>query len=171
MNEEKFVSFYLDDAMYVINIMIVREISRDMGILHVNQAPDFIRGLLNLRGQIATILDIGIRLGLEPRKIVSLSRCIILKTLSEQEDYLGDETSSRGTAEDAVGLLVDRVGDIIRISSDEIESPPANVIDGNMKYIGGVVKLRDEVMVIINTEGILSIAPSSLKTPPLLQPN
>jgi len=157
MAERQFSSFYVGEALFGLDILLVREITRNPGITKVDQAPDFVQGLLHLRGQIVTVLDLGVRLGLEIRTITEYSRCIVLKNSGELAVYRNAGELEDETTEDSIGLLVDLTGDAVRINSEEIAPSPANVRGIDAKYIKGVAKLADNLMIIINTGKILKM--------------
>ena len=136
MKSRQFVTFGIDDYLLGIDILKVREINRVLDITPVQHARTYVRGLINLRGQTVTVFDLGRRLGLALREIAEESHNIILKN-------------------DAVGLLVDSIGDVVMAQDDEIEQPPANVGGIEGRFIEGVVKLREELLVILSAEKIL----------------
>jgi len=135
MNSRQFVTFRIDDYFLGIDILKVREINRVLDITPVQHARDHIRGLINLRGQTVTVFDLGVRLGLTRRKITEESHNIILKN-------------------DLVGLLVDSIGDVVEAQNHAIENPPANVGGIEGKFVEGVVKLA-ELLVLLSPEKIL----------------
>jgi purine-binding chemotaxis protein CheW len=136
MTTHQFITFRIDEYLAGIDILRVREINRLVDITPVQHAPDYIRGLINLRGQTVTVFDLGIRLGLAPRKITEETHNIIIKS-------------------DSVGLLVDCIGDVVEAKSDEIKTPPANLGGITRKFIESVVKLEKELMIVLSSEKIL----------------
>jgi len=150
--EKQFTTFYLGNAIFGIDILLMREINRHLDITPVKQAPEHVRGLLNLRGQIVTILDLGVKLSLAPRVIGTASRCLVLKTNAELQDKgnLQDSTSP-----DVVGLLVDRVGEMVSVDEKGILPPPSNVGGVDRKYLNGIVQLEQELMATLNLRQIL----------------
>jgi len=133
---KQFVAFRIDDYLMGIDILKVREVNLLLDITAVQDSSDFVRGLINLRGQIVTVLDLGVTLGRSKRKITEKSHNIILKT-------------------DDVGILVDSIGEVIEVSRDEIEMPPANMDSVSLKYIESVIKLETELMMIVSPEKVL----------------
>ncbi len=136
MSTGQFVTFRIDDHLLGIDVLMVREINRVLNITPVQHAQDYVRGLINLRGQTVTVIDLGVRLGLGPRTIGAASHNVILKN-------------------DVVGLLVDSIGDVVQAEEDEVELPPANAgrIDG--AFMDGVIKLKHELLVVLSTKKIL----------------
>ena len=154
MSEMQFSTFYLDNARFGVDIILVREINRQLQITPVHKLSEYVRGLINLRGQIVTVLDLGIKLGIGAREITEHSRCIILKTredmaLQDLQSRLGDEAPT-----DLVGLLVDRIGDVVTIDHTDIESPPANVGEIDGTFMNGVVKLDGELLSILKLQKV-----------------
>ncbi|OPZ20840.1 MAG: Chemotaxis protein CheW [candidate division BRC1 bacterium ADurb.BinA364] len=153
--ERQFSTFFIGDDLFGIDILMVNEINRNLDITPVEKAPDYVRGLMNLRGQIVTVLDLGVRLGMGPREIGSKSRCIVLKVSSDLKAHQAAGRLRDDTANDVVGLLVDRVGDMVAVDEAEIEPPPANVNGVEGKYLSGVVKLPDALMVTLRAREVL----------------
>ena len=127
MPEKKFSSFYLGESLFGIDILLVREINRSVDITPVDLVSESILGLINLRGQLVTIFDLGTQLGLGKTDISKSSRCVVLKTTDEISGYQQSQQISDSTSEDMVGFMVDRIGDIITVDSQNIEPPPAQL--------------------------------------------
>ena len=133
---QQFVSFKMDNYLMGIDILKIREVIQLAEITRVQNSPDFIWGLMNLRGQTITVIDLGFVLGLSYRKITPGSHNIIMKHLD-------------------LSIVVDAVGDIIHIPGYGIEPCPAN-IDKNMgQYLKGVARLDNEVMAVLCPEKII----------------
>ena len=152
---EQFTTFYINESLYGINVRFVREINRNTDVTPVEMAPDYIRGLLNLRGQIVTVLDCGVRIGLPKKNIGATSRCIVLKTGDDLAKISDSNAGELQTSHDVIGLLIDKIGDMVTVSDDVIEPPPANSggIDG--KFFEGVIKLERELLVLLKLDEIL----------------
>jgi len=150
MAEKQYCTFYLGDALFGVDILRVREINRHLEMTKVHKVASHVRGLLNLRGQIVTVLDLGIRIGIGETKVKNESRSLILKSAFEA----GVEGASGSSTSNAVGLLVDKIGDVLKVDESAVESPPANigVIEG--KYIDGVIKMDSDVLSILNIETV-----------------
>ena len=131
----RYCTFYLGDECFALDILAVREVKRRVSITAVRGAPPAVRGLLNLRGQIATVIDPAVRLGQPPRELGASTRLIVLKTCDETGDEL-------------VGLCVDRIADVIAIADQEIEAFPCGeeastdgLISGVAQYAGESVRI------------------------------
>ena len=155
--ERQFATFFLGKARFGIDILMVREINRHLEITPAERAPDFVRGLLNLRGQIVTVIDLGIRLGLGPRVIGPESRCLVLKTSSDLTRHQAAGRLDDNTVEDVIGLLIDRVGDMVTVGDREMEPPPANISGVDGRFLAGVAKLDDGLMVALRAREVLGV--------------
>ena len=136
MSQRQFVTFRIGRHFLGIDILAVREIYHVLDMTPVPLGPDYIRGLINLRGQILTVFDLGSLLGLGPLNLGPETHNVILKN-------------------EAAALLVDAICDVIGAEADEIEPPPANVGGIEGEYIGGVIKLDDELLVILSVDKLL----------------
>jgi len=136
MTSRQFVTFRIDEHLVGIDILKVREINRVLEITPVQHAPAYVRGLVNLRGQTVTVFDLGVRLGLPPRSITETSHNVILKP-------------------DDIGLLVDRIGDVEEAEETAVEAPPANLNRIGAAFIECVVRLKDDLVLVLSPEKIL----------------
>lgn len=134
-------TFYLGDAICGIDILDIREINKKMDMTLVPQAPDYVRGILNLRGQIVTVIDLHKKLGLGESTLDGQARNIIVNSANE-----------------SIGLLVSRIGDVITAKKDEIEPPPANIGDLQGTYFTGVTKMSSHLVGILDLKRVLEDA-------------
>ncbi len=152
MGEIGFCSFRLDSERYAIDILTVQEVNKQCHVTPAMGAPSWVRGLLNLRGQVVTVIDTGVALGLGPREITDASRLVILKTNAELALRGCDHLA---TSEDLVGLHVDEVMDVISSSVDQIDAPPAGSREKDMPSVRGVVQLEDGVLRVLDPQILL----------------
>ena len=153
---KQFASFHVNNNLFGIDIRLIREINRNVDITVVDSAPDFVRGLLNLRGQIVTVIDIGVRMGLREKKdIQDNCRCIVLKTSEELSSKRAEDASIEDTSRDLVALYVDDIGDMVTIEEKEVEAPPANIGEIEGKFISGIAKLENELLIILKAGELL----------------
>jgi purine-binding chemotaxis protein CheW len=136
----RYCTFYLGDECFALDISAVREINRRVAITAVRGAPPAVRGLLNLRGQIATVIDPAVRLGQAPRELGASTRLIVLKTPDE-----------------LIGLCVDRIADVIAIADHEIEPVPGGEAVGGEVLITGVAQSNGESVRILSAEQIAAV--------------
>lgn len=154
--EKQFTTFYIGDMHCGIDILLVKEINRQLEISEVAGAPVFIRGLLNLRGQIITVIDIGVRLGFDAPQPTARSRCIVLKTTAELAQLPHPTGLEEETTGEMVGLFVDRIGDMITVHDKEIQAPPANFGNIDSRYLSGVIQRTSDLLVILKIGEALS---------------
>ncbi|MFP4672107.1 MAG: chemotaxis protein CheW [Desulfohalobiaceae bacterium] len=133
------VSFKLKDEEFGVDILQVQEIIRMQEITHVPNAPDFVEGVINLRGRVIPIVDLRKRFGLESQEHGSATRIIVV--------MIGQVT---------VGLIVDEVSEVLRIPENTVEPPPPIVAGIESDYIKGVGKLEDRLLILLDLNKILS---------------
>lgn len=133
-------TFYVGDLLLGIDIHQVEEINRQLNMTPTPHTPETVRGVVNLRGEVVTVLDLRRALGLDATEICTSSRNVIVNSRGER-----------------IGLLVDRIADVVIASAELVEPPPANVngIDG--RFFTGVYKLESELVVILDVEQVLAI--------------
>ncbi|HMM21583.1 MAG TPA: chemotaxis protein CheW [Selenomonadales bacterium] len=146
-NEEiQLVVFKLNRESYGISILQVQEIKRMLEITRVPHSPDYVKGVINLRGSVLPVLDLKKRLDLPPGEYTDDTRIIIVK----MEDV-------------TVGLIVDAVSEVTTISSDSVE-PPHTVVSGlSAQYLSGVGKLDDTLLILLNLEAIVGVGADMTK--------
>jgi len=131
------ISFGLSDTLMGVNILDIREIVPAGKITKVPGSPEFVMGLINFRGQILTILDIAVLLGLGETRIHSDTHVIVFKY------------------KDA-GFAVDSIGDVIEINPDSVESVPASMDSGIRDFLSGIAEIDDGVLMILDAEKLLA---------------
>jgi len=134
----EFSTFYVGGALCGINILNIQEINKNFEITQIPQAADYIEGILNLRGRIVTIIDLGKKLGLEPANKDKDNRNIIVN--SEEEH---------------IGLLIDSISDVVVAKKDDIEPAPSNIGSIKGKYFQGVVKTEKQLIGILDIDEVL----------------
>ena len=151
----QYSTFRLGDRLFGLDLMMIREINRILDITPVPHARSHIRGLINLRGQIVTILDLGVRLGLERQEILDTSHNIILKTTGELASVRHEGAQPHATSNDLVGFLVDAIGDVVEADESTIEPPSANVSEAEGGFLSGVIKTDAGLLVLLDIHEIL----------------
>ncbi len=132
------VSFLIGKEEFGADILSVREIIRPTTITSVPQAPSFIEGIINLRGHVVPVVDLRKRFGMEASEQSQDSRIIVV------------ELGSR-----VVGFMVDAVSEVIRIDRSITEPPPELVSSIEARYITGVAKLNDRLLILLDLEQVL----------------
>ena len=140
-NELTLSTLRIGDSLLGIDILNVQEINRNFDITPVPGTPDYIRGILNLRGNIVTIIDLGRKMGLGKVTKSKHSRNIIVD--SGEED---------------IGLLVDGIGDVVAASAGDIEAAPSTVNSIRGTYFKGVVKNGAQLIGIVDLKHLLSLS-------------
>ena len=131
-------TFYIGGALCGMDILMVQEINKHLEMTKVPQAQEYVTGILNLRGEIVTVIDLGIKLGLSSTRISEKTRNIIVNSKDEH-----------------VGLLVDSIADVVQAESDKVEPAPANIGGVKGKYFEGVFKTEKSLIGILNVEEVL----------------
>ena len=129
----KFLTFFLADEEYGIEILKVHEIISLLPITRVPRTPEFIRGVVNLRGKVIPIMDLRRKFGMEAG---GDANCIIVVQL-------------RGVQ---TGVLVDRVSEVLSIAAADIEPPPAFGADVQTEYLLGLAKSQDRVRLLLDID-------------------
>lgn len=155
MREQQFVSFLLDRHLLGIDIQLVREIIRNVDFTPVARAPQGIRGLLNLRGQIITVLDLGPSLGLPARELGPSSRCLILKSPEDVIPLVEAGLVDEVPAGEPVGILVDAISDVIRPGEQGVDPPPANANGIDADHLRGVVRLDGRLLLVLGLKRLV----------------
>jgi len=155
MSNSVFTTFQLDEQLFGIDIRFIREINKQLELSPVPHAPDYVCGLINLRGQIVTVIDLKRRLGFEHTLITDETHNLILKTDQEIINSFGLNDVSESAIPDKVGLLVDRIGDIVSVETNTIALPPANAGKVDGQYLSGAVSLADGLLTILSMNPIL----------------
>lgn len=130
--------FRIGDDAYGIDIDQIQEIDRNLSFTRVFNADAHIKGVINLRGQIVTIIDLRSKFGYEPKEVDHLSRVIVVKHQSE-----------------SIGLLVDRMEDIINIDSLRLQPSSARKAGVNPEFFNGIYQLENELVIIVDVERVL----------------
>ncbi len=135
----KFLTFFLAGEEYGIEILSVHEIIGMMPITSVPGTPDYICGIINLRGKIIPIVDLRRKFGMESKAQTS-ETCIIVVHVQGVE----------------VGTVVDRVSEVLNIAAGDIEPPPSFGKDVNTDYILGIGKSQSKVKILLNIDRVIA---------------
>jgi purine-binding chemotaxis protein CheW len=131
----QFCTFYLDKLLFGVELKGVQEVIRSLEMTRVPLAPDVVSGLINLRGQIVTAVDLRRRLELEPAPPGACPMNVVVRS----EDG-------------SVSLLVDEIGDVVEVEEDTFEPPPETLRGSVRTMILGVHKLNDRLMHVLDIE-------------------
>lgn len=137
--KDKYLIFTIDEEKYGIEIKYVIEIIGIQTITKVPELDDYIKGIINLRGKIIPVMDVRIRFK-KPIRIYDDRTCIVVVDVGEL----------------TVGLIVDRVSEVINISEEQVVSPPETSKNAKNKYINGIGKIGEDVRLLIDCNKLLN---------------
>lgn len=132
------VSFHLADETYGIEITKIREIILMGEITRIPQTPPYVKGLINLRSTVIPVIDLRSRFGLPENDSTAESRIMVL--------HVGTRT---------IGIIVDAVSEVLRITNAEIAPPPPTVAGLGREYLTGLIKLEDQLLILLDIDKIL----------------
>jgi purine-binding chemotaxis protein CheW len=139
-NSGQFSTFFVADLFFGVDVLDVQEVLRAQQMTPVPQAPDVIEGLINLRGQIVTAIDMRRRLRLPSQGGDRASMNMVIRT-----------------SDGAVSLLVDEIGDVLDMDAANYERPPQNLDPAAREIIRGVYKLKDGLLLVLDTERAIEV--------------
>ena len=137
----QFCTFYLENNLFGVELKGVQEVIRSLEMTKVPLAPAVVSGLINLRGQIVTAVDLRTRLGLDPRPPEMAAMNVVVRS----EDG-------------AISLLVDEIGDIIEVEETTFEPPPETLRGMTREMIRGVHKLPEKLLLVLDTDRAVNVA-------------
>ena len=135
----QWVTFQLDEETYGINVMQVQEVLRVTEIAPVPGAPDYVLGIINLRGNVVTVIDTRRRFGLMPKEMDDSTRIVIIEAEKQ-----------------VVGILVDSVAEVVEMRASEIEQAPNVGNDESSRYIQGVASRDGELLILVDLNKLLT---------------
>jgi len=147
--QQQFCTFLIQGLMYGVEVETVQEVIRHQEMTGVPLAPDVVAGLINLRGQIVTAIDLRRRLGVGERREGELPTNVVVRT--------GDG---------AVSLLVDEIGDVVEVEEKDFEEVPDTLASASRELIRGVYKLNNELLLVLDTQRSVNISASAGETVP-----
>ncbi|MFO7857874.1 MAG: chemotaxis protein CheW [Ectothiorhodospiraceae bacterium] len=135
----QWVTFSLEDEIYGIDVMRVQEVLPLSEIAPVPGAPPYVLGIINLRGNVVTVIDTRMRFGLPPREPDKASRIVVIEA--------GDQVA---------GILVDSVAEVINVSESEVDTAPNVGNEESSRYIHGVVSRGEQLLILVDVDKLLS---------------
>lgn len=135
----QWVTFRLEDETYGINVMQVQEVLRYSEIAPVPGAPSYVLGIINLRGNVVTVIDTRSRFGLPTAEITDNTRIVVIEAENQ-----------------VVGILVDAVAEVVYLKQSEIETTPNVGNEESAKFIQGVCHKNDELLILVDLEKMLN---------------
>ena len=143
-NETKqYLTFTLDDELFALEIMKVREVLDYTTVTKVPKTPDFMRGVINLRGSVVPVIDLRLKFGMEAAKDLAGSTIIIVEVSLDSEDTV-------------LGMLTDTVQEVFELNSNQIEPPPRIGTKLKTEFIKGMGKADEKFIIILDIDKIFS---------------
>lgn len=137
-------TFLVGDALCGMDILTIQEINKLIDMTSVPQAPDYVLGILNLRGQIITSIDLGEKLGLGKTDMSQDPRNIIVNSKGEH-----------------IGLMVRKISDVVQADKEKFEPPPSNMGGIQGEFFTGVYKTKNKLIGILDVEKVLTMGEKS----------
>jgi purine-binding chemotaxis protein CheW len=135
----KYLTFFLSNEEYGVEILKVQEIIGRMPITPVPLTSNYIRGVINLRGKIHPIMDLNVKFGMNQTEITDETCMIVIKTASLM-----------------MGILVDKVSEVVNVASDDIEDTPSFGSDVDTEYLLGVGKTGGRIRLLLDIEKVIT---------------
>lgn len=134
----QWVTFQLENETYGVNVMQVQEVLRYSDIAPVPGAPSYVLGIINLRGNVVTVIDTRSRFGLMPAEVTDNTRIVIIEAEKQ-----------------VIGILVDSVAEVVYMKTSEIEEAPNVGTDESAKFIKGVCNRDEELLILVDLNKLL----------------
>jgi purine-binding chemotaxis protein CheW len=135
----KYLTFSLASEEYGVSVLKVREIMKMMDITVVPQVPPHVRGVINLRGKVITVVDLRLKFGFEAKEQTDETAIVVVEIAADGGKIL-------------TGLVVDSVSDVLNIVADEIEATPAFGDRVKTDYISGMAKVKGRVKILLDLD-------------------
>ena len=143
--ESQYLTFLLGGEMFAIDILTIKEIIEFGNLTTVPMMPDFVRGVINVRGAVLPVIDLSSRFSRKPSEVTRRSCIVIIETTAQSED------------KQDVGVLVDSVSAVMEIPAAEIEPPPGFGARIRVDFISGMAKVNGKFVIVLNVDKVLSV--------------
>jgi purine-binding chemotaxis protein CheW len=141
--EGKYLTFTLANEDYGLEILKVREIIGMMDITQVPQTPEYVKGVINLRGRVIPVIDLRLKFGLESAEYGERTCIIVVEVQSEMGPV-------------QMGVVVDSVSEVLNINGDDIEPPPSFGSRLNTQFILGIAKAKGTIKILLDIDRVLN---------------
>ena len=141
--EGKYLTFALADEEYGISILKVKEIIGMMPITTVPQTPEFVKGVINLRGKVMPVMDLRLKFGMDEIEYTERTCIIVVEIAGSSSAVL-------------MGIVVDSVSEVLNIKGDDIEDAPSFGTSFDTEYISGMAKVEGGVKILLDIDCVLS---------------
>ena len=142
-SEQQYLTFVMAEDEYGVDILAVQEIRGWEPTTAIPNAPDYIRGVINLRGTIVPIMDLRMRFGLPAVEYSPVTVVVILKVITE-------------LSEKVMGVVVDAVSDVYSIKPEEIRQPPDMNQDQNTDFLRGLVNVKKKMVILLDVATLIT---------------
>ncbi|MFO7838406.1 MAG: chemotaxis protein CheW [Desulfosalsimonadaceae bacterium] len=139
----KYLTFLLGDESYGLGILKVQEIIGMQSITRIPRTPEYVKGVINLRGKVIPVIDLRLRFNMEEAE-VSRKTCIIVVQVSKEESSV------------TMGIVVDEVSEVLEISMEQIEPAPAFGTRVETSFVLGIAKTEDAVKILLDIDRIMT---------------
>ena len=136
----QFLSFTVGSEEYGVELPRVREVIRIRGITRLPKTARFVKGIINLRGEVIPIVDLREKFGLEAAETTTTTRVMVVEAEGKR-----------------MGMVVDSASQVVRIPADQIEPPPPVLGGSSQEFVTGVGKLEDKLVILLNADTILTV--------------
>ena len=143
-DRQQYLTFMLGGEIYAMGILAIKEIIEYGNLTEIPRMPEFIRGVINLRGAVVPVIDLGARFGKRTTNITRRTCIVIIEV-------------ANGEASHDIGVMVDAVNEVLEISPGEIEPAPSFGADIRANFIEGMGKINDKFVIILNVNQVLSV--------------
>ena len=135
----EYATFYVDELLLGVDLLEICEINRNQETTPAPQAPAFVNGVINMRGEVITVVDL--------RKVLRLA---------DRQESAPCFTVTVSWRSERVALLVDRIAEVVSAENGEIDDPPANLAGVGGRFFHGILKLPRDLLIILNTDAALN---------------
>lgn len=142
---EQYLTFYLQDEMFGLNIRPIKEIIEYGRVTKVPMAPPYVRGVINLRGNVVPVIDLPVRFGW-PASATNKRTCIVIVDVDNEDDE-----------PITIGVVIDSVSEVLEIDAEDIGAAPSFGAKIRTDFIAGMARLKEDFIVLLNPDRVLSV--------------
>lgn len=139
---EQYLTFEIDDEIYGIDILKIREIKGWEGVREVPNTPDFMKGVINLRGIMVPVIDMRLRFGMQQVEYTPTTVVIVVSVMDEEKEIL-------------IAFVVDAVSDVMDISTDNYRDIPTFGCKIDARYMSGMAVIDDKTIILLNVDKVM----------------
>jgi len=143
MKGGKYLTFQLDKEIYGLAILKVQEIIGMMSVTHIPRTPEYIRGVINLRGKVITVVDLRRKFGMEAKEVTEKT-CIVVVQVGKNSHHI------------TMGTIVDEVSEVLDINPNQMEPPPEFGGNAGVDFLQGIGKVNQKVVMLLDIDKVLT---------------